>query len=274
MEQTLGSRMKEYEYVTRNYLVNRVPIIVRIDGKAFHKFTRGLDKPCDKIFMESMKKTTVELCKQVQGTVMGYTQSDEISLVLMNTSDRNSELWFNNNLSKIISVSASIATVEFNKTFMNLGVQYELDNNVLFDNKNNNHKYSSKYMTANFDSRAFNIPREEVINYFIWRQRDCQKNAVNSAARTMFSHKQLQGLNQKQLKEKMLTEKGLNFDKVFADVFKNGMIVIKEPKERIGYDNFGKQYFATSKQWVVKNGDIIFEDDRDEIEDYLERMRG
>ena len=274
MEQTLGSRMKKYEYVTRSYLVNRIPIIIRIDGKAFHRFTRGFNKPCDIIFMESMKKTTVELCKQVQGTVMGYTQSDEISLVLMNTSNKNSELWFNNNLSKIISVSASIATVEFNKAFMDLGVQYELDNNVLFDNKKNNCKYSSKYMTANFDSRAFNIPREEIINYFIWRQRDCQKNAVNSAARTIFSHKQILGLNQKQLKEKMLTEKEINFDVCYADAFKNGITIIKEPKERIGYDKFGKKCSTISNQWTEKNGTIIFEADRDKLEEYLERMKG
>lgn len=270
MEQTLGERMKKYECVTRNYLTNKIPIIIRIDGKAFHKFTKGLDKPCDTIFMEAMKETTIELCKQIQGTIIGYTQSDEISLVLMNTSNKNSELWFNNNLSKIISISASMATLEFNKAFAKFGILYEVKNFKDIDKK----KYSKKYMTANFDSRAFNIPREEIINYFIWRQRDCQKNAVNSAARTIFSHKQILGLNQKQLKEKMLTEKEINFDVCYADAFKNGITIIKEPKERIGYDKFGKKCSTISNQWTEKNGTIIFEADRDKLEEYLERMKG
>lgn len=269
MEQTLGSRMKEYEYVTRSYLTNRIPIIIRIDGKAFHKFTRGLDKPCDTIFMEAMKETAIELCKQIQGTVMGYTQSDEISLVLMNTSNKNSELWFNNNLSKIISVSASIATLKFNSVFTRLGMVYEAEN---FQGLNKR-KYSDKYMSANFDSRAFNIPEEEIINYFIWRQRDCQKNAVNSAARTMFSHKQILGLNQKQLKEKMSIDKKIDFDECYANAFKNGITVIKEQKRRVGYDNFGKECLTISNQWVEKNGTIIFETDRDEIGKYLESMK-
>ena len=119
MEQTLGDRMKEYEYVTRSKLINRLPVVIRLDGKAFHSFTKGFDKPVDDIMTRTMKRTTEALCKNIQSVVMGYTQSDEISLVLMNTSNKSSELWFNNNLSKIISVSASMCTLYFNKFFEN-----------------------------------------------------------------------------------------------------------------------------------------------------------
>lgn len=268
MEQTLGERMKEYEYVTRNYLTNRIPIIVRIDGKAFHKFTKGLDKPCDPIFMEAMERTTIKLCEQVQGTIMGYTQSDEISLVLTNTSNKNSELWFNNNLSKVISVSASIATLEFNKAFYSL-----VSNSLMTFEEKQKEIYERKLFTANFDSRAFNIPREEIVNYFIWRQRDCQKNAVNSAARTMFSHKELQGLNQKQLKEKMLADKDIDFDEYYANKFKNGIIVIRKDKDRRFVDANGNVFVATSKQWTSEDTNIIFEKDREFIEKYLAEER-
>lgn len=268
MEQTLGERMKEYEFVTRNYLTNRVPIIIRIDGKAFHKFTKGLDKPCDKIFMEAMEQTTIELCKQVQGTVMGYTQSDEISLVLMNTSNKNSELWFNNNLSKIISVSASIATTAFNKAF------YEgCAKNDWGEDLKKQMFYADKFFEANFDSRAFNIPEEEIINYFIWRQRDCQKNAVNSAARTLFSHKALQNLNQTQLKEKMLVEKEIDFDRYYKDKFKNGMVIVKEDKERRWTDQNGVVFVGMSKQWVSMEEPKIFEKDFDWFINYLKENK-
>ena len=201
MEQTLGERMKEYEYVTRNKLTNRIPIIIRLDGKAFHSFTRGFDKPVDDIMAKTMKETTKELCSKIQGVVMGYTQSDEISLVLMNTSNKSSELWFNNNLSKIISVSASICTLEFNRIF-----EREVKNIDYAD------PYFSKLYTAVFDSRAFTIPEGDIVNYFIWRQRDCQKNAISSTARTLFSHKSLYGLSGRKMIEKMEEEKNFIFE--------------------------------------------------------------
>lgn len=272
MEDTFGERMKNYEYVTRNYLTNRVPVIIRIDGKAFHNFTKGLDKPCDKVFLQAMAQTTKELCEQIPRVIIGYTQSDEISLVMMNTSNKNSDLWFSNNLSKVISVSASIATLEFNKAFGNLAIQFDMDNGTMFDNPAKDSKYRSKIFTACFDSRAFNIPEEEIINYFIWRQKDCQKNAVSSTARTMFSHSELLNLNQQQQKDKMFNEKGFDFNNAFTQDFKTGCVFIKEKAERVGYDNFGKKFVAMSNKWVKTNK--IFEDEYEFFLKYIRMNRG
>ena len=114
---SLGDRMKYYEYVTRNYLTRKLPVICRIDGKAFHSFTRGLKKPFDEIFIKSMQDTMKYLCENVQGCVLGYTQSDEITLVLVDYQDRDSCAWFDNNIQKMVSVSASMATLAFNNAF-------------------------------------------------------------------------------------------------------------------------------------------------------------
>ena len=114
---SLGDRMKTYEYVTRTYLTRRMPVIIRLDGKAFHTFTRGLKKPFDEIFVKAMQDTMKHLCENVQGCVLGYTQSDEITLVLVDYHDRDTSAWFDNNIQKMASVSASMATMAFNQYF-------------------------------------------------------------------------------------------------------------------------------------------------------------
>lgn len=269
MEQTLGDRMKEYEYVTRNKLTNKLPIVIRLDGKAFHSFTSGMDKPVDDIIARSMEMTTKALCEQVQGVIIGYTQSDEISLVLMNTSDKASQLWFNNNLSKIISVSASICTLEFNRVFMNEAYLYEAQNMFTESRR----KYSSKIFQANFDSRAFTLPETEIVNYLIWRQRDCQKNSVSSAARALFSHKSLYGLNRNKMIEKMKNDKNYIFENEVPLFFRNGITFIKEEIERVGTDLYGKECTSTSKRWVPIYGSNNFEDNPEFYLDYIEKAK-
>ena len=131
---SLGDRMKEYEYVTRNYLTRKLPVIIRIDGKAFHSFTRGFKKPFDEIFVKSMQETTKYLCENVQGCVLGYTQSDEITLVLVDYQNREASAWFDNNIQKMVSVSASMATMAFNRFFVNNCHQW-FEDNIDFDAK-------------------------------------------------------------------------------------------------------------------------------------------
>lgn len=114
---SLGDRMKRYEYVTRTYLTNRVPVIIRLDGKAFHTFTRGFNKPYDTLLMQTMMNTMQKLCTSIQGCVFGYTQSDEITLVLVDYQTIDTDAWFGYNIQKIASVSASMATMEFNRIF-------------------------------------------------------------------------------------------------------------------------------------------------------------
>ena len=115
---SLGDRMKNnYENVNRFYLTRRMPVIIRMDMKAGHTFTRGMKKPFDDIFVKTMQNTMKYLCENIQGCVIGYTQSDEISLVLTDYAELTTDAWFGNNLQKMCSVSASMATLAFNKAF-------------------------------------------------------------------------------------------------------------------------------------------------------------
>ena len=114
---SLGDRMKAYENVSRNYLTRKIPVIIRIDGKSFHTFTRGMEKPFDAILTETMKRTMKYLCENIQGCAFGYTQSDEITLVLTDYDNPTTDAWFGYNIQKMASVSASMATLAFNKIF-------------------------------------------------------------------------------------------------------------------------------------------------------------
>lgn len=117
----LGKRMKEfYESVPKTRLVRRTPVAIRIDGKAFHTFTRGFEKPFDRALMKIMQETMRYLCKNIQGCVFGYTQSDEITLILIDYQKLNSDAWFGYEVQKICSISASMATMAFNRYFRSL----------------------------------------------------------------------------------------------------------------------------------------------------------
>lgn len=236
----LGDRMKKYEFVTRNYLTCRTPVIVRIDGRAFHTFTRGLEKPYDIDFMRLMQNTTLELCKEISGCKLGYTQSDEISLLLTDWDNNETQAWFQNNLSKIISITASLTTLKFNEI---------LEDKMQYTGFYN--KFNTKKWKATFDSRAFNIPKEEVCNYFIWRQQDATRNAIQSAGQTYFSHSQLQNKNCNEIKEMLWSKENINFDKYSTD-FKRGSCVIKKDGE-----------------WNIDLDIPIFTQDRDYIDKWL-----
>lgn len=183
----LGDRMKSYENISRIYLEKKMPVIVRIDGKAFHTFTRNFKKPFDEVMVKAMQDTMKYLCENVEGCVLGYTQSDEITLVLCDYKKETSQAWFDNNMQKICSVSASMATLAFNRYF-DICLQ-----NLNDDDKNDvttvciyNH---AKEKGAMFDSRAFNIPVDEVNNCLLWRQLDAIRNSIQSVAQANFSHK-------------------------------------------------------------------------------------
>lgn len=184
----LGDRMKHnYEDIAKTRLVRRMPVIIRIDGQHCHTFTRGFEKPFDDVFMNSMIKTTEYLCKNIQGCVLGYTQSDEISLLLIDYQNLNSEAWFDNQVEKICSISASMATLVFNSIFRNTVLDLQDEANIAY--------WQAYTNGATFDSRCFNIPKEEVTNYFYWRQLDAIRNSINSCAQSKYPAKKLQGLN-------------------------------------------------------------------------------
>jgi tRNA(His) guanylyltransferase len=186
----LGDRMKEYENVTRNCLTRRTPVIIRIDGKAFHTFTAGCNKPFDALISSAMNAVCRELFNHAQNCKLIYTQSDEISLLLVDYGKLEVEPWFGNNIQKIVSVLASVATATFNANY-----------------KHPNGKF------ALFDARAFNIPADDVCNYFLWRQQDCMRNSISVTARSHFSQKQLSGKSGPQMIQ-MMADKGFNYSDI------------------------------------------------------------
>lgn len=205
---TLKQRMLEYEQVNKTRLTKRTPVIIRLDGVAFHTFTRGFTKPYDDLFLDTMQKTTKELCSKIQGCVLGYTQSDEITLVLVDYQTVNTQCWFDNEVLKLVSVSASMATQAFNKYFKE-GVA-----KLIAEGKDTTPYLGSDGTVKEgiFDSRCFNIPKEEVTNAIYYRQHDCRRNSILSLGQSLFSHKQLMNLKCDEVIEKCKTEKGIDWN--------------------------------------------------------------
>lgn len=218
-----GDRMKAYEAVSDTKLVKRCPVILRIDGRAFHTFTRGFNKPFDDIFAKTMQMATKALCENIQGCVLGYVQSDEISLVLCDYQTLDTCAWFDYRLEKICSLSAAMATRFFNRYFIENVEQAKL---LSMDDKEYQ-KYKRKYWTADFDSRAFNVPKDDVCNAILWRQRDAEKNSVSSLAQSLYSQKEINGISSKKLQDKMFTEKGVNWNDV-PTMYKRGSACVKD----------------------------------------------
>ena len=192
----LGKRMKEfYENVPKTRLMRRTPVAIRIDGKALHTFTRGFQKPFDEVLVKSMQETMKYLCENIQGCVLGYTQSDEITLILVDYKHLNSDAWFDYEVQKMCSISASMATMAFNRAF-------EKEVNEYFENHENGSFSTQGYCEilfkavekgAMFDARCFNIPKEEVANLIYWRQLDATRNSIQMVGQANFSHSELQG---------------------------------------------------------------------------------
>lgn len=206
---SLGDRMKAYEDCSRAYLTDRLPIIIRLDGKAFHTYTRGLERPYSRPLMTAMNEVTKYLCEKVQNCVMGYTQSDEISLLLVNFKSINTSAWFDNNLQKMVSISAGMAST-----------QLTMQSQKLF----------GELRPACFDARAFVLPEHEASNYFVWRQKDWIRNSIQMLAQSLYSHKQLQGKGSADLHE-MCFQKGRNWAAEDSHI-KNGRICIKRQVEK------------------------------------------
>ena len=231
---SLDVRMKRYEAVSDVVLMRRTPVILRFDGSHFHTYTRGFEKPFDSAMMETMQKTMEALCNDIQGAVFGYTQSDEITIVLCDYKTLETSAWFDNRLEKLCSVGASKASRYFNKFFIEV-TEKAYKNKEVTDKMYE--KYKSRYFAADFDCRAFNIPKEEVCNCVIWRQNDAEKNSIQSLAQSLYSHKELNGLKCNQLQNKMFTEKGVNWSEL-PTYCKRGSACIKDENGKwfIDYD--------------------------------------
>jgi len=219
MKDELGDRIKsQYEDRTRFSLPRRTYTLIRLDGKSFHTYTKGLNRPFDDGLIEDMDNAIIALLPEIQGTVFAYTQSDEISILLTDFATPNTDAWFDGNLQKMCSVSASIITAEFNH------LRYR---HVPLYNRGMNVPPIAQKL-AYFDSRIFTIPdRTEVMNYMIWRNQDCARNSVSMVAQSHFSHKELHGKSTS-IKHDMLKSKGVNWATDFSDGKKNGRLIVKE----------------------------------------------
>ena len=215
----LGTRMKEfYEQVPKFRLYRRTPVAIRIDGKTFHTFTRGFQKPFDEVLIKSMQATMKYLCENIQGCVLGYTQSDEITLILVDYKKLNSDAWFDYEIQKICSIAASMATMAFNTIFYKKVLRW-YDQTVADGTfqKQENVQLMKTYQTAAdkgamFDARCFNIPREEVTNLIYWRQLDATRNSIQMVGQANFSHKELQNKSCNDIQDMLMLQKGINWN--------------------------------------------------------------
>jgi tRNA(His) guanylyltransferase len=244
---SIGDRIKGYEGVWNQQLPNRMPVIIRVDGKAFHTYTRGCKKPYDHNLIEVMNDTAIKLCEKISTVQMAYVQSDEISLLLHPYKKLQSQAWFDNQVQKMVSVSAALASVTFTHNSWKIWIP-----------ETNWAGHYENIKPAYFDSRCFILPEAEVVNYFIWRQQDATRNSVQMLARALYSHKECTDKNNSQLQE-MCFQKGKNWNDEPAS-FKRGRCIVKQQYE---HNN------VTRNRWVVDEEIPIFTQDRDYVEKHL-----
>ena len=253
MRDELGDRMKKnYENRTRILLPRRTYTIIRVDGKAFHTYTKGCQRPFDAGLMEDMDDTAKYLCKNIQGAEMGFVQSDEISILVTDFATHQTDAWFDGNIQKIVSVAASMATSKFN--------QRRWCRYVTERYKNTEDEISWTWFTdaaklklAEFDARTFSIPsKTEVMNYFIWRQQDTVRNSISSVAQTLYSSDELKGKNMS-VQQDMIHEKGQNWND-YEPTVKRGRFITKEEfqMETDFESKDKKQTSYTRTRWVAK----------------------
>lgn len=262
MAKTLSERMKKYENVNRNYLMRRIPVIIRLDGVAFHTFTKGFDKPFDEILMKTMAETAQYLCENIQNCKLAYTQSDEISLLLIDYSTLSTDQWYSGNIQKMSSVAASLCTLAFNKFFEANCKQILLewvDNETIWSgNVAKYEKHHSKIDSAIFDARVFNLPKEEVNNYFLWRQNDATRNSIQGLGQAHFSHKELHGKSCAQIQDMLFINKQINWNNIDT-CKKRGLCVKRVLSEGVEFS-----------KWVIDEEIPIFSMQPEYINDLVE----
>lgn len=211
----LAERMKGYEKRNRYYLQRRMPVILRLDMRAGHSFTKGFKRPFDEVFIKSMQETAKYLCENIQNCKLSYQQSDEITLLLVDYDKLNTDCFFDYRVDKLCSIAASMATMAFNKYFYDNVFVYNATAAVdLSDKKYPFKEVYSKAVNngAMFDARCFNIPKEEVTNNFYWRQLDASRNSIQMVGQANFSHKELQNKSCNDIQDMLMTQKGINWN--------------------------------------------------------------
>lgn len=277
----LAERMKGYEKRNRYYLQRRMPVILRLDMRAGHSFTRGFKRPFDEVFIKSMQDTAKYLCENIQNCKLSYQQSDEITLLLVDYDKLNTDCFFDYRVDKLCSIAASMATMAFNRAFANNVGDYCTYTYECMDNTHENYEHILSLAVdkgAMFDARCFNIPKEEVTNLLYWRQDDAAKNSIQMVGRAFFSHKELHKKSRNDIQDMLMTQKGINWND-FPTYQKRGSCCIKTEekiteditiiKNRFGED--GKKHVVNMKRphWIIDTEIPIF---KGEGREYIDRL--
>jgi tRNA(His) 5'-end guanylyltransferase len=249
--------MKGYEEAARTMFPRRMPVIVRVDGKAFSKLTANLKGPGDPFnrdFVAIMDDVATALCREIQGAQVAYVQSDEVSVLVHGYKKLESSPWFDNQCQKIVSVAASIASAEFTAR-----------SNRLFGDAPSG--WSTRVRPVFFDARAFVIPERDVVNYFVWRQQDATRNSVQMLARHHFSHKECDCKSVSDMQE-MLHSKGINWNDLPAGL-RRGRCVLKRPEQFTPVAKNPDIHIATitRQNWTTEEPPIFTQD-----REYIERL--
>lgn len=291
---SLDERMKTYEAVPKHYLTRRIPVIIRLDGNAFHTFTKEFIKPFDHALMRAMEDTMEYLCIHIPGCVLGYKQSDEITLVLIDYQNLETDAWFNYSVEKLCSITASMATYAFDRFF-----RFEASTWLEYCQKQLK-PYSSaeltnypKYLTpdgipisrmdifhqfarysynidqgAFFDARVFNVPKDEVMNCLVWRQQDARRNSIQMVGQYNFSSKELHGKSTEDIIEMLKKERSIDWND-FASECKYGVCCIKR-KVHVEPDSSNEKAKPTDRlKWVIDREIPIFNEQPNYIEDLI-----
>ena len=244
-------RMKHnYEEPYKFRLTRRTPVAIRIDGRSFHTFTKNFQKPFDDIFRNSMKETMKYLCENIQGCVFGYTQSDEITLILVDYDTLEASAFFDYEIQKLASITASMATMRFNQSFSEDIENFRLSITDEKDEKLYNIYKDSLSKGGMFDSRCFNIPIEEVCNLIYSRQIDAIRNSIQQVGYSFFDAKRLDNKANKIIKSMLIIEKNI--------IWENYPIEYQR----------GSACIRTEKGWIVDTNMPIL---KGEAREYVER---
>lgn len=280
----LAERMKGYEKRNRYYLQRRMPVILRLDMRAGHSFTKGFERPFDEVFIKSMQETAKYLCENIQNCKLSYQQSDEITLLLVDYDKLNTDCFFDYRVDKLCSIAASMATMAFNKFFEKYVDEYRFSKwDGVSKYEDGTWGYIQTLLNAvdkgaMFDARCFNIPKEEVTNLLYWRQDDAAKNSIQMVGRAFFSHKELHKKSRNDIQDMLMTQKGINWND-FPTYQKRGSCCIKTEekiteditiiKNRFGED--GKKHVVNMKRphWIIDTEIPIF---KGEGREYIDRL--
>ena len=265
----LANRMKEYEKRNQYYLQKRTPVAIRVDGRSFHTFTKGFQRPFDDVLIKTMQETAKYMCENIQGAKFAYVQSDEITIILIDYDTLETDCWFNYRTDKLCSIAASMATMIFNKIFKEK-VENFIEEGGAFSlaQLNYNQMKMEPYLKAiekgaMFDARCFNIPKEEVTNLIYWRQLDATRNSIQMVGQANFSHKELQNKSCNDIQDMLHEQKGINWND-YPTVCKRGTSVIYtnyQNPQSLTDEDIIKGWKIDTEMPILKGEDRAYVDD-------------